>query len=253
MAINVSINKEGQTSLYVNPDFCVSTDTIHWKELVLKATDSEIICFGILSAECRGVSHYKEKDWKPEDKRAIYRVYAKEKQQYDKETSKYITVDVSNDEALLYRMLSAKAKELDGEILVGNITPWVNPFIYELDATDDANTAMLQKLTSQLVSLTKHPNPHELTQSEIASAIDSTFTSKKGTYFKPETESERLLARSNFIHSQLADAFEFTSLYDLAGQIESLKSSSDTLTPTELLENSVKTTFELLRIIMGEK
>ena len=110
MAINVSINKEGNTTLYANPDYCISTDTIHWQELVLKDIDTEVICYGILSAECRGVSSYKEKDWKPAGKKVTYRVYAQEKQQYDKDTSKYITIDVSKDEALLYKTLSAKAK-----------------------------------------------------------------------------------------------------------------------------------------------
>ena len=252
MTINVSINKEGNTTLYVNTDFIVSTDTIHWQELVLKVTDTEVICFGILSAECRGVSSYKEKDWKPAGKKVTYRVYAQEKQQWDKDTSKYITIDVSKDEALLYKTLSAKAKELDGEILAGNITPWVNPFIYELDTTDSQNAAMIQKLINQLTSLTVHPGPHELTQAEIATAFDSTFTSKKGTYSQPEFESERLQARYNFFRAEIEEMFEFTSLDNLAGQIIAVKSGAETATASQLLDDSIETTFELLKIVMGQ-
>jgi len=229
MAINASINKEGNATLYVNPEFCVSTDVICWKELAVKVTETEVTCFGILSAECRGVSLYKDKEWKPAGQKATYRIYAKEKQQYDRNTNKYITAEVSKDEALLYNRLSAKVKEIDAEILIGNIVPWVNPFIYELDATDPANTAMLTKLTGQLISLDVHPGPYELTQAEITTALDTTFTSKKGTYSKPELEVERLNARYRFFESQLTDMFEFTSIYDLAGQIEALKPSSETL------------------------
>jgi len=219
--------------------------------LALKVTDTEVTCFGILSSECRGVSSYKDKEWKPAGQKATYRVYAKEKQQWDKDTSKYIKVDVSKDEGLLYKVLSDKAKEGDDLIFTGNITPWVNPFIYELDATDDANIVMLKKLTSQLAILAVHPGPHELTQAEIAIALDATSTSKKGTYSKPETESEHLQARYDFFQAQLADMFEFTSFYDLAGQIVAMSDGVEQLSPDRILEKSIEKTLELLKIVMG--
>jgi len=253
MSINVSTNKDGQTSLYANPDFCISTDTIHWKELVLKATDTEVICFGILSAECRGVSSFKDKDWKPEGKKVTYRVYSKEKEQWDKNTSKYIVAAVNKDEALLYKMLSAKAMEFGEKILVGNVTPWVNPFIYELDATDVVNLPMIQKLSNQCVQLDLHPEPHELTQSEINALQESTGT-KKGTYSKSETEAERLQARYTFLCSHFEEVFDdCTSLADLGSQIAAAAENAGQLAPDKLLQNSVEKTIELLKIVMGGK
>ncbi|MEG4323146.1 MULTISPECIES: hypothetical protein [unclassified Microcoleus] len=222
MAINVSVNKEGCTTLYINSDFIVSTDIIVWQELVLEDKGTEVICYGILSSECRGVSSYKEKEWKPAGKKAFYRVYSKEKQQWDKETNKYITVKVSKDETVLYDKLSCKAKESVGTILKGSITPWVNPFIYELDASLPSNAPLIQKMTNQLVVVTECPEPHQLTQTEITTAFDSVLVSKKGTYTAPESESKRLLARYEFFQSQLED-FDYKSLSDLACQIEGLK------------------------------
>jgi len=252
MAINVSINKEGNITLYVNTDFIVSTDIICWQELILKDVGTEVICYGILSSECRGVSSYKDKDWKPEGKKVTYRVYSKDKQQWDKDTSKYITVNVSKDEALIYNRLSYKAKEFEGKILTGNITPWVNPFIYELDASDTANLPMIQKLTNQIALLTVHTGPYELTQANLDAMIESTAFTKKGTYSKPETEAERLQARYTFLCSQFEELFTgYDSLADLGTQISATAEGSGSLTSGQLFENSVEKTIELIKIVMG--
>ncbi|MEG4323070.1 MULTISPECIES: hypothetical protein [unclassified Microcoleus] len=255
MSVSVSINKEGKATIWSNPEFNTSKDVLHFKEVVLCKTDTEVTCYGILTSASVGVSCTKDKDWKPGGARVTYRVFAKEKQQWDKETSKFVVTKVHDDEALLYKVLSDVCDRTFPQqtILTGNIVPWVNPYLWELNATDESNVALIKKLTKQLESLDVATAPFELTEAEIVTALEPpTYGNKKGAYIKPETESERLKARETFFKEQLADLFEYKDVYDLACQIESTKSEAAAIPPSELTENSVMTTLKLLSIIMGD-
>ena len=254
MSISVSINKEGKATVWGNPEFNTSKDVLHFKEVVLGKTDTEVTCYGILTSASVGVSCAKNKDWKPDGARITYRVFAKEKQQWDKETSKFVATKVHDDEALLYKVLSDICDRTFPQqtILTGKITPWVNPMLWELDATDTGNAELIKKLTKQLESLDVATAPFELTEAEIAIALEpTTYGNKKGAYTKSETESERLKARETFFKEQLVDLFEYKDVYDLARQIEAAKAKAETINPSELIENSVATTLKLLSIIMG--
>lgn len=253
MSISVSINKEGKATVWGNPEFNTSKDVLHFKEVVLCKTDTEVTCYGILTSASVGVSCTKDKDWKPGGARVSYRVFAKEKQQWDKEASKFVTTKVHDDEALLYKVLSDVCGRFPQQtILTGNIVPWVNPYLWELDARDANNVELIKKLTKQLETLHEAVAPFELTEAEIATALEpATPGNKKGTYTKPETESERLKAREIFFKEQLAELFEYKDVYDLACQIEATKANSEVRSPSELIENSVATTLKLLSIIMG--
>ena len=254
MSISISINKEGKASVWGNPDFNTSKDVLHFKEVVLVATETEVTCYGVLTSNSVGVGCSKDKDWKPDGAKVTYRVFAKEKQQWDKEAGKFVTAAVHRDENLLHKILSDVCKTFpEKAILTGNITPWINPYFWELDAGDESNLPLLQKLTSQVESLRLAIEPFELSETEIATALEtSSYSGKKGgTYAKAETESERLNARLVFFKEQLADLFEFTTLYDLAGQVEASKANSGQISPAQMTENSVATTLELLSIIAG--
>lgn len=256
MAISASINKDGKVTLWTNPEFNISKDLINFREVVLNATDTEVTCYGILTADCVGVSCSKDKAWKPEGQRVIYRVFKDEKQAWDKEVSKFVTTKVHKDENLLYRVLCDKVNTYPiGTVFLGNIIPWVNPYLWEIDHKDLDNLSLIERLTKPLESLIPAAEPYELTQSEIASAFEAnTFNKKTGTYVKPEIESERLEARFKFLKAQLEDVFQFTTLYDLAGQIEATKTDdSQICDPTIVIYNSVQTTLDLLRIILGGK
>ena len=155
---------------------------------------------------------------------------------------------------MLHKVLFDRSGNIpERTILTGYIVPWVNPYLWELDLTAPANIELARKLTRQLESLDVATAPFELTEAEITAALEANnYSSKKGTYTKPETELERLSARADFLKEQLADLFEFTTLYNLAGQIEATKANSEATSPSQVIENSIQTTIELLSIIMGK-
>lgn len=253
MAISVSTKKDGSTSLYIN-DTLSSVDKIVWHELVIIASNELITCYGILSNASVGLVNYKNKEWGPENSKVSFNVYGgKTKEAYNKDAGKYQETLVSRDELQLFSLLKQVSDTHNECHLKGFISPWINPYYYDF-AKDPTDALRAKKIIDDTVSLSPIVGLGILTESEIDTFKASLGAVKKygsGNYSKGETESERLAARLAFFTAQMADACEFKSLYDLSGQLVSIREESDKLSTDQLTEKSIALTIKFLELILG--
>lgn len=257
MAISVSTNKDGATSLYIN-DNLSSVDRIVWEECVLFQVEDSIICWGLLSKDCVGLTNYKNKDWQPAGAKVSLKIHGGMiKQAWSKDAGKYQDAPVPRDELTLYTFLSNILVAHDDCHLKGFISPWINPYYYEF-VTSQTDAPRAKKILDETVSLLPIVGEGRLTTAEVVE-VGKTLQSvgKKayggGNYAKSETEAERLKARLDFFTAQMSEVCEFKSLYDLSQQLASIRPANKDLSTDELLDKTIIQTVEFITLIIGSK
>ncbi|MEG4864487.1 MULTISPECIES: hypothetical protein [unclassified Microcoleus] len=260
MTINVSTKKDGTgfDTLYFNqPE---NSDLMTFSELYLDITDTCITCLGALESLVN-YKNYKDANWKPEGQKVIFKVYKSKKPEYDRDLRKYKDTEPSNGEKHLYELLASKTKLFSK--FKGRICPWINPMFFELieqvqKVDDDTKKEFLysqcDRLNAQVVALEPINELTSITETDLKElAADAGVGAGKKTYsnnyVKPESESEKLLARLAFIKQELASGFEFKDLFDL--HLQAMYLANPDVKQPEAVTRALTSALETIAFIIG--
>lgn len=220
MTISASV-KDGAVTLTIYYESLFNMDSVYFDEMVILRNEECVTCYGILSSASVGITNFKERTWRVDSQIATLKFYRSKKQQWDKESSKFVTVSVCMDEAKLYAVLAKYGEATEGSVLSGSIKPWINPMYWELGNDSESDIALAERFIKGVLSLSPVESPKKLKDTDIAAAREQ--SNKKfgpGSYSKAETTSEKIAANLAFLKAEFSGVMEFRSLYELAEQIE---------------------------------
>jgi hypothetical protein len=224
MTISVS-SKDGLINLSIYYESLNITDSIHWDEVVLLRNEEAVTCFGIISSASIGLVNFKDKTWRPDFQLTKVKFCRSNRQQWNKDTSKFETVPVCQDEAKLYQILCGFGEKSNNAVLSGPIKPWINPMYWELGCETETDIALGERFTKSVYNLVAAKTPYRLTDAQIATAREA--SNKKygsGGYSKAEATSDKIAANLAFLKTEFEGIVDFKNVYELAQGIEGLSS-----------------------------
>ncbi|MGB7708792.1 MAG: hypothetical protein WBL95_04460 [Microcoleus sp.] len=226
MTISASV-KDGTISLLVYYESLNNTDSVYFEEMVILRNEECVTCYGVLSSASVGVVNFKERTWRPDSQIVTLKFHRKQKQQWDKDSNKFVTAAVVMDEAKIYSLLMKYGEATEGKVLCGSIKPWINPMYWELGTDSESDIALAERFIKTVFSLTPVEFRKKLKDTDIASAREQ--ANKKfgsGGYSKSENTSEKIAANLAFLRAEFNGIFEFKNVRELAEGIEALPPAS---------------------------
>jgi hypothetical protein len=244
MTVNFYEGKEGKYHrLFVQPDRVTIHDRIVFTETYYAVDDKCVQLYGVLSPESVGIENSKDKTWKVEGQKALLSFYRDKKPTWNNEAKKFEDKEVEPSENYLYDFARDILKKIDSDTLSIVIAPYVNPqFLEEVKSpsVDEATISYWEaKVKNTMVAV--GTNSKSLTDSdkEVLKTTSSSSGSAR-TYQKPESESEKLEARWEFMKRHLGENYPVNSLYELGVLLATEQSTPEgieaKLTLSETLE-----------------
>jgi hypothetical protein len=231
MTVNFYEGKEGKPHrLYVQPDRVTMHDRIVFTEAYYAVDDKCVSLYGVLSFQCVGVENSKDKTWKVDDQKVLLSFYKDKKPTWNNEARKFEDKEVEPSENYLYGFAKDVLKKVDGDCVSVVIAPYVNPqFLEEVKSpsVDEATISYWEaKVKNTIVAVVTHSKLLADSDKSVLSIASSNSGGGK-TYQKPETESEKLDARWEFVKRHLGENFPVNSLYELGVLLAAEQSTPD--------------------------
>ena len=231
MTINFYEGKEGKSHrLFVQSDRVTMHDRIVFTEAYYAVDDKCIQLYGVLSSESTGIENSKDKTWKVDSQKVLLSFYKDKKPTWNNEARKFEDKEVEASENYLYGFAKDVLKNIDSDIVSVVIAPYVNPqFLEEVKSpsVDEATISYWEaKVKNTIVAVS---TDSKLLTDNDKELLKTTFSSSGGgkTYQKPETESEKLEARWEFIKRHLGENYPINSLYELGALLAAEQSTPE--------------------------
>ncbi|MEG4583445.1 hypothetical protein QUA71_28135 [Microcoleus sp. MON1_C5] len=218
MAVNFYEGKDNKPHrLFVTPDRVTMHDRIVFTEACYAVDDKSVTFYGILSFQCVGVENSKDKAWKVDNQKVLLSLYKDKKPTWNNETRKFEDKEVEPGENYLYGFAKDVLKNINGDCVSAVIAPYVNPqFLEEMKTSQDEATIAYWEAKVKNTIVVVETNFKVLTDSDKELLkITSTNSSNGKTYQKPESESEKLEARWQFLKQHLGSTYDVKSIYEL--------------------------------------
>jgi len=219
MTVNFYEGKEGKHHrLFVQPERVTLHDRIVFTEAYYSIDDKCVQFYGVLSSESIGVENSKDKFWKVDSQKVLLSFYRDKKPTWDNETKKFQDKEVDPSENYLYEFAKSLLKDIENNVVAAVIAPYVNPqFLEEINLpnVDEATIAYWEaKVKNTIIAVGTDSKLLSDSDKEIIKSSSSNSSGGR-TYQKPESESEKLEARWEFMKQHLSENYPVNSLYDL--------------------------------------
>jgi len=219
MTVNFYECKENKPHrLFVQSDRVTIHDRIVFTEACYAVDDKCVQLYGVLSSESIGIENSKDKAWKVDSQKVVLSFYKDKKPTWNNEARKFEDKEVEPSENYLYGFAKDVLKNIDGDIVSVIIAPYVNPqFLEEVKSpsVDEATISYWEaKVKNTIVAVNTDSKLLTDNDKELLKTTSSSSGGGK-TYQKPETESEKLEARWEFIKRHLGENYPINSLYEL--------------------------------------
>ena len=231
MSINFYEGKDNKPHrLFVVSDRVTMHDRIVFAEALYAVDDKCVNLYGVLSSESVGIENSKDKVWKVDGQKVLLTFYKEKKPTWNNETRKFEDKEVEPSENYLYGFAKDVLKNINSDVISTVVAPYVNPqFLEEVKSpnADEATIAYWEaKVKNTIVAVTT--DSKLLTESDKAVLSITSANSGGGkTYQKPETESEKLEARWEFIKHHLGKDYPINSLYELGALLAAEQSTPE--------------------------
>lgn len=247
MTINFYEGKDNKPHrLFVQSDRVTIHDRIVFTEAYYAVDDKCVHFYGVLSSECVGVENSKDKTWKLDEQKVFLSFYKEKKPTWNNETKKFEEKEVEPSENYLYGFAKDVLKKVDGDCISVVIAPYVPPqFLEDMKVPQDEAVIAYWEAKVKNTVIAVKTDSKSLTDSdkEVSKAISTSFNGGK-TYQKPETESEKLEARWEFVKRHLGKDYDIKSLYELGALLTMKQVEDDALEEQQALAKT-------LELIMG--
>ncbi|MEG4964477.1 MULTISPECIES: hypothetical protein [unclassified Microcoleus] len=203
--------------LFVVSDRVTMHDRIVFTEACYAVDDKCVSFYGILSFQCVGVDSSKDKAWKVDGQKVLLSFYKDKKPTWNNEAKKFEDKEVEPSENYLYGFAKDVLKNINSYCVSVVIAPYVAPqFLEDMKVPqDEAVIAYWEgKVKNTIVAVQTDFKLLTDSDKELLKTTSSNSSGGK-TYQKPESESEKLEARWEFLKHHLGKDYAVTSLYEL--------------------------------------
>jgi hypothetical protein len=171
--------------------------------------------------------------------------YKDKKPTWNNETRKFEDKEVEPSENYLYGFAKDVLKNVNEDCVSVVIAPYVNPqFLEEVKSpsVDEATISYWEaKVKNTIIAVSIEPKLLNDSDKAVLSATFSSSGSGK-TYQKPETESEKLEARWEFLKQHLGKDYPINSLYELGALLATQHTDKDALESQTILAKTIELT-----------
>ncbi|NQE35213.1 hypothetical protein [Microcoleus asticus] len=218
MTVNFYEGKDNKPHrLFVVSDRVTMHDRIVFTEACFAVDDKCVSFYGVLSFQCVGVESSKDKAWKVDGQKVLLSFYKDKKPTWNNETKKFEDKEVDASESYLYGFAKDVLKNVDGNCASVVIAPYVAPqFLEDMKVPqEEAVIAYWEGKVKNTIVAVK--TDFKLLTDSDKELLKTTSLSSTGgkTYQKPESESEKLEARWEFLKHHLGKNYPISSLYEL--------------------------------------
>lgn len=230
MTINFYESKDNKPHrLFVVFDRVTMYDRIFFSEALYAVDDKCVGFYGILSPQSVGVENSKDKAWKVDSQKVWLSFYKDKKPTWNNEMRKFQDKEVEPSENYLYGFAKDVLKNVNGDCVSVVIAPYVNPqFLEEMKTPQDEATIAYWEAKVKNTIVAVETDFKLLTDSDRELLkITSSNSSGGKTYQKPESESEKLEARWQFLKRHLGKDYGIYSLYELGALLAMQQSSPE--------------------------
>ena len=230
--------------LFVQSDRVTMHDRIVFSESLYAVDDKCVHFYGVLSTQCVGVENSKDKAWKVDGQKVWLSFYKDKKPTWNNETRKFEDKEVEPAENYLYGFAKDVLKNIDGDCVSVVIAPYVAPqFLEDMKVPqEEAVIAYWEgKVKNTIVAVKTDFNQLTDSDKELLKTTSSNSSGGK-IYQKPETESEKLEARWEFMKYHLGSNYPVNSLYELGTLLAMTHVEDDALEE----QKTLKATLELI-------
>jgi hypothetical protein len=243
--INFYEGKENKPHrLFVQSERVTIHDRIVFTEARYAVDDKCVHLYGVLADESVGIENSKDKTWKLNGHKAMLSFYRDKKPTWNKEINKFEDKEVEPSENYLYGFAKNVLENINGDTISIIVSPYVNPqFLEEMKNPQDEATISYWEGKVKNTIIATSTDSKLLTDSdkEVLKAASTNFSGGK-TYQKPESESEKLEARWEFLKHHLRESYPINSLLELGTML-----APETLTPEgKESQLELKKTIELI-------
>jgi hypothetical protein len=243
MTVNFYEGKDNKPHrLFVQSDRVTISDRIVFTEAYYTVDDKCVSFYGILSFQCVGVENSKEKTWKVDGQKVLLSFYKDKKPTWNNETKKFEDKEVDASENYLYTFAKHLFEKIDGNCVSAIIAPYVAPqFLEDMKVPQEESVIAYWEAKVKNTIVAVSIESKLLTDSD--KTVLSTTSSNSGggkTYQKPETESEKLEARWEFIKHHLGENYPVKSLYELGTLLAIRHTEKDALEAQEILAKTLE-------------
>ena len=244
MTVNFYEGKDNKPHrLFVQSDRVTIHDRIVFTEAYYSVDDKCVHFYGILSFQSVGVENSKDKVWKVGGQKVLLSFYKDKKPTWNNETRKFEDKEVEASENYLYGFARDVLNNIEGDCVSAIIAPYVNPqFLEETKKPDlDETTIAYWEAKVKNTIVVTRVDCKELTESDksLLQATSSSSGSSK-TYQKPESESEKLEARWEFLKRHLGKDYDVNSLYELGALLAIQQVEDDALEEQQALAKTLE-------------
>jgi hypothetical protein len=228
--------------LFVVSDRVTMHDRIVFTEAFFAVDDKCVHFYGVLSPQCVGVENSKEKAWKVDGQKAWLSFYKDKKPTWNNEARKFEDKEVEPSENYLYEFAKHILKNINGDCVSVVIAPYVAPqFLEDMKVPqEEAVIAYWEgKVKNTIVAVKTDSTQLTDSDKELLKTTSSNSSGGK-TYQKPETESEKLDARWEFMKHHLGKNYPINSLYELGALLAMTQVEDDALEEQKTLAKTLE-------------
>jgi hypothetical protein len=245
MTINFYEGKDNKPHrLFVQSERVTMHDRIVFTEAYYTADDKCVSFYGVLSFQCVGVENSKDKAWKIDGQKVLLTFYKDKKPTWNNEARKFEDKEVEPSENYLYGFAKEVLKKVDGDCISLVIAPYVNPqFLEEVKSpsVDEATISYWEaKVKNTIVAVNIDSKLLTDSDKELLKITSSSTSGGGKTYQKPESESEKLEARWEFLKQHLGKDYPINSLYELGTLLAIQHVEEDALEMQKILLKTVE-------------
>jgi hypothetical protein len=231
MTVNFYEGKDNKPHrLFIQSDRVTMHDRIVFTEAYYAVDEKCVQFYGVLSFQCVGIENSKDKAWKIDAQKVLLSFYKDKKPTWNNEARKFEDKDVEASENYLYGFAKDVLKDVNEDCVSVVIAPYVNPqFLEEVKSpsVDEATISYWEaKVKNTIVAVATGSKLLTESDKELLKTTFSNSGSGK-TYQKPESESEKLEARWEFIKRHLGENYPINSLYELGVLLASEQSTPE--------------------------
>jgi hypothetical protein len=244
MTVNFYEGKDNKPHrLYVQSDRVTMHDRIVFTEAYYAVDDKCVSFYGVLSFQCVGVENSKDKAWKIDGQKVLLSFYKDKKPTWNNEARKFEDKEVEASENYLYGFAKEVLKNVDRDCVSVVIAPYVNPqFLEEVKSpsVDEATISYWEaKVKNTIVAVATDSKLLADSDKAVLSVASSNSGGGK-TYQKPESESEKLEARWEFLKHHLGKDYPINSLYELGTLLAIQHVEDDALESQKILAKTIE-------------
>lgn len=244
MTINFYEGKDGKLHrLFVASDRVTMHDRIVFTEAYWSVEDKCVHFYGVLSSQSVGIENSKDKTWKVDGQKVLLSFYKDKKPTWNNETRKFEDKEVEPSENYLYGFAKDILKNIGGNCVSVVIAPYVAPqFLEDMKIPqEEAVIAYWEgKVKNTIVAVEIDSKLLLESDKEAIKATSTSFNGSGKTYQKPETESEKLEARWEFLKRHLGKEYPVNSLYELGALLAMQHVEGDALEEQKTLAKTLE-------------